>query len=55
MKSEQRLLVLTLFYIYCSDCRRIDRMVSQAVDDSVAQKLWELSCDLVKLEDDLRI
>ncbi len=30
-------------------------MVSRATDEESAKKLWELSCDLVDLEDKLRI
>jgi len=30
-------------------------MVSRATDDESAKKLWELSCDLVKLKDELRM
>ncbi|CAG2176599.1 unnamed protein product [Oppiella nova] len=40
---------------YYADCQRIDSMISTATDDKVAEKLWELSCDLVGLEDHLRI
>jgi hypothetical protein len=40
---------------FYSNCRRVDCMVSRATDDESAKKLWELSCDLVKLEDELRI
>ncbi|CAG2116146.1 unnamed protein product, partial [Medioppia subpectinata] len=37
------------------DCRRVSRLISQANDVESAKKLWQLSCDLVKLEDNLRI
>ncbi|CAG2178248.1 unnamed protein product, partial [Oppiella nova] len=40
---------------YYDNCRRVDRMVTEARDDLMARKLWDLSCDLVKLEDHLRI
>ncbi|CAG2171504.1 unnamed protein product [Oppiella nova] len=40
---------------YYDNCRRVDRMVAEARDDSMARQLWDLSCDLVKLEDHLKI
>lgn len=40
-----------------SNCRRVDKkcMSWRATDDESAKKLWQLSCDLVKLEDNLVI
>ncbi|CAG2174505.1 unnamed protein product [Oppiella nova] len=40
---------------YYDNCRRVDNMVFEARDDSMASKLWDLSSDLVKLEDHLKI
>ena len=40
---------------YYVDCRRVDNMVSQARDVSTALKLYQMSCELVKLEEELRI
>ncbi|CAG2167880.1 unnamed protein product [Oppiella nova] len=37
------------------NCRRVQHMVGQSVDDSIAHKLWELSADLVALETHLTI
>ncbi|CAG2112329.1 unnamed protein product, partial [Medioppia subpectinata] len=40
---------------YYENCQRLDNMVSQAIDAKNAQKLWDLSSDLVQLEDQLKI
>ncbi|CAG2173023.1 unnamed protein product, partial [Oppiella nova] len=40
---------------YYNNCKRVDKMVKQATDDETANMLWELTCDLVALEDALRI
>ncbi|CAG2109543.1 unnamed protein product [Medioppia subpectinata] len=40
---------------YYDNCRRVDYMIPEANDDKTAKSLWELSCDLVKLEEHLRI
>ncbi|CAG2115162.1 unnamed protein product [Medioppia subpectinata] len=40
---------------YYDNCRRVDHMIPEANDDKTAKSLWELSCDLVKLEEHLRI
>ncbi|CAG2109542.1 unnamed protein product [Medioppia subpectinata] len=40
---------------YYNNCRRVDHMIPEANDDRTAKSLWVLSCDLVKLEDHLRI
>ncbi|CAG2117494.1 unnamed protein product [Medioppia subpectinata] len=41
--------------LYYDDCHRIDNMFANATNDTDAQKLWELSCDLVKLDTHLRL
>ncbi len=51
-KLTPKRFIINFFY---SNCRRVDCMVSRATDDESAKKLWELSCDLVKLEDELRM
>jgi hypothetical protein len=45
------------FSYFTSDCCRVNDklMVSRATDDRSAKMLWELSCDLVRLEDHLKI
>ncbi|CAG2105788.1 unnamed protein product, partial [Medioppia subpectinata] len=40
---------------YYDNCRRVDHMIPEANDDKTAKSLWELSCDLVKLEEHLKI
>ncbi|CAG2104799.1 unnamed protein product [Medioppia subpectinata] len=37
------------------NCVRVDNMIPEATDDKIAKTLWELSCDLVKLEEPLKI
>ncbi|XP_054152534.1 retinol dehydrogenase 13-like [Oppia nitens] len=37
--------------LYYENCRRIDKMWPKAIDDESAKRLWDLSVDLVKLED----
>ncbi|CAG2103066.1 unnamed protein product, partial [Medioppia subpectinata] len=39
---------------YYDNCRRVDAMVSTATDDKSAQQLWQLSEELVRLEDHLK-
>ncbi|XP_054152535.1 retinol dehydrogenase 13-like, partial [Oppia nitens] len=36
---------------YYENCRRFDNMWPKAIDDESAKRLWDLSADLVKLED----
>ncbi|CAG2103980.1 unnamed protein product, partial [Medioppia subpectinata] len=40
---------------YYDNCQRIDAMVSTATDDKSAQQLWQLSEELVRLEDHLKL
>ena len=37
------------------NCRRVENMVANAVDDVSARKLWELSCKLVGIEDKYKV
>ncbi|CAG2173105.1 unnamed protein product [Oppiella nova] len=39
---------------YYENCRRVEHMLSTATDDKVSERLWDLSCDLVDLNDDMR-
>ncbi|CAG2117363.1 unnamed protein product, partial [Medioppia subpectinata] len=39
---------------YYENCKRVDHMIPEATDDKVAERLWDLSCDLVDLSDDQR-
>ncbi|XP_054152572.1 retinol dehydrogenase 12-like [Oppia nitens] len=39
---------------YYDNCKRVNRLISEATDDKVSERLWELSCQLVNLEDHLR-
>ncbi|CAG2103979.1 unnamed protein product [Medioppia subpectinata] len=40
---------------YYDNCRRVDSMHSKTVDDKIGHQLWELSEDMVKLEDQYRL
>ncbi|CAG2176282.1 unnamed protein product, partial [Oppiella nova] len=40
---------------YYDNCLLVDNMYANATDDKSAEKLWELSADLVKLEDKYRL
>ncbi|CAG2178389.1 unnamed protein product, partial [Oppiella nova] len=40
---------------YYANCLRVDNMISSATDDKSGERLWDLSCDLVDLEDHLRL
>ncbi|CAG2114649.1 unnamed protein product, partial [Medioppia subpectinata] len=40
---------------YYDNCRRVDDMVSTATDDNCAKQLWQLSEELVRLEDHLKL
>ncbi|CAG2112080.1 unnamed protein product, partial [Medioppia subpectinata] len=37
------------------NCRRVDRMISTATDDKTAERLWELSSELVNIDDNMRL
>ncbi|CAG2102656.1 unnamed protein product, partial [Medioppia subpectinata] len=40
---------------YYDNCRRVDAMVSTATDDKSAEQLWQLSEELVRLEEHLKL
>ncbi|XP_054153458.1 retinol dehydrogenase 11-like [Oppia nitens] len=40
---------------YYDDCQRVKRMTTNATNEESAKRLWEMSCDLTKLEDHFRI
>ncbi|XP_054152560.1 retinol dehydrogenase 11-like [Oppia nitens] len=40
---------------YYANCRKVNNMISTATDDRMAELLWDMSCNLVNLEDNLKI
>ncbi|CAG2180542.1 unnamed protein product [Oppiella nova] len=40
---------------YYDNCLRVDNMYANATDNKSAKLLWELSADLVKLEDKYKL
>ncbi|XP_054152565.1 retinol dehydrogenase 13-like [Oppia nitens] len=40
---------------YYDNCKRVDKMVKEATDDLTANKLWDITCDLVDIDKHLKI
>ncbi len=41
--------------LFISNCRRIRYMTSNATDDVSAKRLWDLSCQMVQIDPNLRL